>query len=266
MKIHELRKAFPDVSRADLNFLLCHLFRCNPAQLAQVKEIAEAQIPHLYGWLERLRKGEPPQYIVQKAWFYGLEFQVDTRVLIPRYDTEVLVQALLHKLRGNESILEIGIGSGVISICLQSYFPELNIHATDIDARALEVAHLNIKRRGMDIKLFEADLFPDTDQKYDLIVSNPPYIAPDEYLNLEAKVRDYEPRIALLAEAEGLACYKAILSRVHHYLNEQALLAFEHGVSQQQALQNLTESAGFKTLQKGKDLAMRDRFLILQKT
>lgn len=265
MKIHDLRKVFCDVSRADLNFLLCNLFHCNPAQLAQFKELSESQISILYPWLERLRKGEPPQYIVQRAWFFGMVFYVDNRVLIPRYDTEVMVQALLQRLRGNEKVLEIGTGSAAISICLKKYFPDLVIHATDIDPKALQVAAINCQRKGVDIELIEADLFPDNEMQYNVIVSNPPYISAAEYIKLEPQVRDYEPRKALLADDEGLSYYKKILLRAQPYLADRAILAFEHGATQQQQILALTESKGFKTLQKGKDLAMRDRFLILQK-
>lgn len=265
MNTDEILGAFPEVSRADLNYLLCDVFSCNPAELPQFTELPEDKVQLLYGWISRLKQGEPPQYILQKAWFYGLEFYVDARALIPRYDTEVLCQALLEKLKGDETVLEIGIGSGAISITLKTHFPDLQIRGTDIDSGALEVAAINIKRHQTRIELIQADLFPQAELKYDLIVSNPPYISPTEYLALETSVQGYEPRLALLAEDDGLSIYKRIIERASNYLKDGGLLAFEHGNTQQQALLCLTESANYKTLQKGKDLAQRDRFLILQK-
>ena len=265
MKKDEILGAFPEVSRADLNYLLCDIFSCNPAELPQFTELSEEKVSLLYSWISRLRQDEPPQYILQKAWFYGLEFYVDARVLIPRYDTEVLCQALLERLKGDEAVLEIGIGSGAISITLKTHFPDLEIQGTDIDSGALEVAAINSKRHSAKIELIQADLFPQGEPKYDLIVSNPPYISLAEYKTLDIKVQGYEPRLALLAEDDGLAIYKRIIDKASNYLKDGGLLAFEHGNMQQQALLCLTESANYKTLQKGKDLAQRDRFLILQK-
>ncbi|MCB5253762.1 MAG: peptide chain release factor N(5)-glutamine methyltransferase [Candidatus Cloacimonadaceae bacterium] len=265
MKTDEIFRAYPEVSRADLNYLLCEIFSCSPAELPQHQELPEDQLPLLHSWISRLKQDEPPQYILQKAWFYGLEFYVDARALIPRFDTEVLVSALLEKLRGDETVLEIGIGSAAISITLKTHFPLLKIQGTDIDPQALEVAAINVKRHQTQIELIQADLFPETILKYDLIVSNPPYIAAAEYQALESRVREHEPKLALLAEDDGLAVYKRIIAKASDYLKDSGLLAFEHGNTQQQALIGLTESAHYKTLQKGKDLAQRDRFLILQK-
>ncbi|MCB5263100.1 MAG: peptide chain release factor N(5)-glutamine methyltransferase [Candidatus Cloacimonetes bacterium] len=265
MKKDDILRAFPELSPSDLNYLLCDLLSCTPAELPQYQELPEDKNHLLNSWICRLKQGEPPQYIIQKAWFYGLEFYVDQRVLIPRYDTEVLVAALLDRLRGDETVLEIGIGSAAISIILKSHFPDLQIVGTDIDPGALEVADINVKGHKTQIELIQADLFPESNLKYELIVSNPPYISPAEYQALETRVQGYEPKLALWAEDEGLAIYKRILNKASNYLEDGGLLAFEHGNTQQQALLCLTESANYKTLQKGKDLAQRDRFLILQK-
>lgn len=265
MRKNEILGEYPELSRADLDYLLCEIFSCNPAELPQFTCVPEAKVPLLKSWISRLQQGEPPQYILQKAWFYGLEFYVDARVLIPRYDTEVLVQALIDRLKGDETVLEIGIGSAAISVALKTHFPDLCIQGTDIDLKALEVAAINIKRHRTKIELIQADLFPEGDHKYDLIVSNPPYISPAEYESLETRVQRYEPKLALWAEDDGLAVYKRIIDKASIYLKDDGLLALEHGNKQQQALLCLTESANYKTLQKGKDLAQRDRFLILQK-
>ncbi len=265
MKTRQLYKSYPDLSRSDLDFLLCALFSCSRAELFKHKTLNQYERETIISWINRLQKGEPPQYITHKAWFYGLTLFVDSRVLIPRHDTEVIVFAILKLLKGSESLLEIGIGSGAISMALKSHFPQLVIHATDISAPALEVARKNLIRHKMQVELFHADLYPPEQFAYDLIISNPPYIPAQEYLQLENRVRDFEPRQALLADEDGLSVYKRILQRAPDYLKNGGILAFEHGDEQQKALLSLTESAGFKTLEKGKDLAMRDRFLLLKK-
>lgn len=213
-------------------------------------------------WLRRLQQGEPPQYVARKAWFYGLELYVDPRVLIPRFDTEVLVEAVLAMLSPGDRVLEIGAGSGAIALALKSQCPELSVLATDIDEGALEVARINRDKLQLKVELVHADLFPPEAEPFDLIISNPPYISAEEYHGLAARVKDYEPAIALIAENDGLAFYLRIISRAPRYLRDGGILAFEHGYNQQQALRNLTESAGFETLQMGKDLALQDRFLI----
>ncbi|MCK9557737.1 MAG: peptide chain release factor N(5)-glutamine methyltransferase [Candidatus Cloacimonetes bacterium] len=262
IKAFELEKEFPTVPHADFAFLLCNLKHCTPGQLAIEQTLSPDEADALKRWLARVQSGEPPQYVVQKAWFYALELYVDPRVLIPRFDTEVLVEALIPHLVDNAKVLEIGVGSGAISLALKQSRPDLQIIATDIDAKALEVARINSNNLNLPIKLLNADLFPENEHRFDAVVSNPPYISPEEYSDLEESVRDHEPKIALLAADNGLEFYKRILDKVSQYLSPGGILAFEHGSRQQADLLHLTESAGFKILQKGRDLADRDRFLI----
>nr|MDK2850624.1 release factor glutamine methyltransferase [Candidatus Cloacimonadota bacterium] len=265
MNIRDLFITYADLSREDIVFILCEVLSCQPSEILPQINLTPNQLKQFRSWAERLRDHEPPQYIIHKAWFYGLEFYVDQRVLIPRFDTECLLEALIKYLKGKEKILEIGIGSGAISITLKHLFPELNIICTDINPAAIEVANINASKHKVQIQIVQADLFPDTDALYDVIVSNPPYISPDEYDKLEPKVRDHEPRIALYAESDGLEFYKRILAKADMFLKKNSILAFEHGAFQQKALIGLTENRGYEILQKGRDLANRDRFLILKK-
>ncbi len=264
MKAIDLHKEFPTISQADFNFLLCNLKHCNPGQVSLNQSLNSAEVTTMQEWLGRLLGGEPPQYVVHTAWFFSMELYVDPRVLIPRYDTEVLVDALLPYLVPKAKVLEIGVGSGAISLALKKSRADLQIFATDIDGGALDVARKNSIRLQLPIYLVQADLFPASEGDFDLIVSNPPYISPEEYLELESTVRDKEPKIALLAADKGFAFFKRILDKAPQYLKAGGILAFEHGNKQQSALQNLTESAGFRLLQKGRDLAGRDRFLIVK--
>lgn len=262
MAIDLLRQEFRDIPYADFSFLLCALWACSPGEVAFHKELCDNQESRLREWLKRLQAGEPAQYVAQKAWFYGLELYVDARVLIPRFDTEVLVEAVLAYLTTGDRVLDIGTGSGAIALALKSQNPQLQITATDIDRGALEVACKNRDLLNMDIDFVNADLFPAEAEAYSLIVSNPPYISAAEYAKLEPRVKDFEPCLALRAEAEGMLLFQRIIDQAPRFLKDGGILAFEHGYNQQQALRNLTESAGFETLQTGKDLAQRDRFLI----
>ncbi len=265
MKVRDLFLENEELRREDLVFLLCELLDCNPSEIDLQTQLSPAKQALFQGWAKRLREHEPPQYIIHKSWFYGLEFYVDHRVLIPRYDTESLLEAVMKLLSGNEKVLEIGLGSGAISITLKHIFPSLDITATDIDPAAIEIAKHNADRHETPIRIVQADLFPDFEDRYDLIISNPPYISPDEYNQLSAMVRCYEPRLALYAEGKGLDFYRRILAKAEDFLRVDGILAFEHGATQQNELIGLTEKRGFEILQKGRDLANRDRFLILKK-
>ena len=181
--------------------------------------------------LERLKKGEPVQYIVGSVNFYGYELKVDKRVLIPRRETEELVEEVIKKSRNfsNPSIADIGTGSGAIAVALSK---ELNtkIYASDISKDALNVASDNINQTKSDVILYHGDMlapFIDNNIKLDIIVSNPPYIKFDE--EIEAVVKNNEPKIALYANNNGLEFYEKILKKSKYVLNEKFLIAFEIG-------------------------------------
>lgn len=260
----EICRAYPELKKEDISFLLCEILDVSASELTLVQEIPEDKRAILKGYLKELGQGRPPQYITNTAYFYGLRLYVDERVLIPRFDTEPLVEAILPYLKGEEKVLEIGVGSGAISIALRARYPALDIHATDISEGALEVAILNASKYGGDIKFHLADLFPVSERGFALIISNPPYIPSEEYQKLDKMVKDYEPKSALLAKNKGLAVYHKILKKAPLYLQKKGLIAFEHGATQQKELALLTEKASFKILQMGKDLALRDRFIIAE--
>jgi release factor glutamine methyltransferase len=255
---------FDDLDPEDVKFLLCSLLSCSRSELPFRNNLNSYQIDLLRSWLIRLQNGEPPQYITNKAWFYGLELYVDNRVLIPRFDTEPLVEATLKYLKDDAHLLEIGVGSAAISLALKSRKPTIKVTATDISPDVLQVAKQNSLALGLDIDLVLADLFPSRAGVFDVIVSNPPYISDHEYQNLHSRVKDYEPIGALLADHDGMIFYERILAGAPQYLVPGGILALEHGYNQQSQLQSLTESTGFEILQKGEDLAGLDRFLILK--
>ena len=246
-----------------LNFLLAGLLDCSvPAlKLQHNRKLAPPQQASIRDALLRLEKGEPPQYILGKTWFYCLELKVDPRVLIPRPETEGLVKLALERLKPEARVLEIGTGSGAIAIALKQTGPNLSVMATDISSAALELARDNASRHICAIDFVEADLFPPGDFRFDLVVSNPPYISEKEYSELEPMVRDYEPRQALLAAEEGLEFYRHLFSGLPNHLNDGGLALFEHGALQRQNIIALGAEAGFECCLAKDDLAGRNRYL-----
>lgn len=248
---------------ADLAWLLAGWLDCPvPALTLQLnRELDPARQALIRAGLLRLAQGEPPQYILGKAWFYGLELLVDHRVLIPRPETEGLVELALQLLEPAARVLEIGTGSGAIAIALKHERPDLALTATDISAAALDLARANASRHGCLIGFLAADLYPAGAGPFDLVISNPPYISAAEYGELETKVRDFEPRQALLAEENGLQIYRRLFARLRNHLADNGLSLFEHGFAQREAITALGAAAGFECCLAQDDLAGRNRYL-----
>ncbi len=265
MRLEPYYALAPSAVEGDIRHLIAEYLGVSVSELALVNDPDYNQQVQICAMIEKLRSGIPPQYILQSAWFYGFSFYVDSRVLIPRFDTEVMVEALEKYLKPGMRVLDIGTGSGVIAITLKKLHPELELHASDLSSDALAVAQHNARQHQVDVTLHHVDLFPDTPRLFDVIISNPPYISSQEYENLDPMVKDHEPVSALLADDDGLEYYHRIINEAAKRLHTGGIMAFEHGCTQQQQVLCLTEKAGFISLEMGKDLAGRDRFLILQK-
>lgn len=215
--------------------------------------------------IKRLENGEPVQYIVGNVDFYGLTFKVDKRVLIPRFETEGLVEKVLKLIdKDNIKILDIGTGSGCIAITLKHELNKAIVDACDISDDALEVAKSNAKLNNTNINFIESDLFSNIHDKYDLIISNPPYIAYDE--EIDEIVKNNEPHLALYADDKGMILYKEIFKQALNYLNDKYILAFEIGYMQGEELKK-EASKYFKdaNIYTEKDLAGKDRYLFIIK-
>lgn len=197
---------------------------------------------HVEEELERVRKGEALQYVVGNVDFYGLPFLVNPNVLIPRWETEELVDRTLKLLKEhflNPSILDIGTGSGCIAITLSKKLKCI-VDACDISREALQVALKNKEMNQANVTFIESDIFSNIEKKYDCIVSNPPYIAFDE--EIMEVVKNNEPHLALYAKENGLYFYKEILKNAQRFIKEKYLLAFEIGASQKEAIVSLATS------------------------
>lgn len=193
--------------------------------------------------LEKLEKGYPVQYIIGNVEFYGNIINVSEKVLIPRFETEYLIEKTLKYFNkfniSKPNILEIGTGSGCISIALKKSL-DANILAIDISAEALEVAKLNALNNDVDITFLQKDIHEfETEAKYDLIISNPPYVPFNS--NVDQKTK-YEPQNAIFAPEDGIYFYKIILERLHNNLNKDYLIAFEIGDKEGNLIKNIVKS------------------------
>jgi len=195
--------------------------------------------------VKRRARHEPLAYIRGHCEFWSLDFTVTPAVLIPRPDTEVLVEEALKYLPDSGRVLDIGTGSGAIAIALAHEKPKAQVSAIDVSAEALAVAEQNAAANGVQVAFAAGDLAKFSGGPYDLVVSNPPYIAESEREALMPEVRDYEPGLALFAGADGLEAYRAIVARAPAQLAAGGWLLFEVGHTQANAVRELLKAAGF---------------------
>jgi len=195
--------------------------------------------------VKRRARHEPLAYIRGHVEFWSLDFTVTPAVLIPRPDTEVLVEEALKRLPDTGRVLDIGAGSGAIAIALAHEKPKAHVEAIDVSEEALAVAAKNAAANGVQVVFKTGDLAEFAGGPFDLIVSNPPYIAEGERETLMPEVRDYEPGLALFAGADGLDAYRAIVARAPVQLKADGWLLFEVGHTQADAVRELLSAAGF---------------------
>lgn len=210
----------------------------------QRETISDTDLAALTSVAQRLKNNEPPQYIVGWAEFCDLKLAVDERVLIPRPETEELVQMILaENEQGRRTVLDIGTGSGAIALALAEKRKEWEITASDVSEKALELAQLNAKTYLLSLNFILSDVFENISGQYDIIVSNPPYIAFDETYEMDQSVIRFEPESALFAEKQGLAIYQKIAEAAHQFLKPQGKIYLEIGYKQGQAVKDLFEKA-----------------------
>lgn len=213
--------------------------------------------------LKELEQGKPVQYIVGNVDFFGINLKVNENVLIPRFETEELVDKVIKyakQLNKKLKIVDIGTGSGAIAITLKKKL-NANVTATDVSEFALEVAKENALLNNVHINFKQGNLLEPLNEKYDILVSNPPYIAYDE--EIMEIVKNNEPHLALYAPNNGLYCYEEILKNARNYLNDKALIAFEIGEKQGEAIKELSLKYLGIEAKIEKDLQGRDRFAFI---
>jgi release factor glutamine methyltransferase len=238
-------------ARRDAELLLLDQLRLSHAQLLANpdRELTEEEEFFFWQSIHRRAASEPVQYILGKQEFYGLDFHVSPAVLIPRPETELLVETVLQQLPRDESvkILDVGTGSGILAVTLASHLHHAEITAVDISLDAIGVARRNAEAHHVAdrIRFVVSDLLSGLDQRlgcFDAIVSNPPYVAETERASLSPEVRDYEPASALFAGETGLDIYRRLIPEAHNALKPNGLLALEIGHSQEDEIAALLDS------------------------
>lgn len=208
----------------------------------------------------------PIQYIFGYQEFYGRRFEVNKNVLIPRPETELLVEECIKKLVENNGkyVLDIGAGSGAIGVSIAKELPNTKVLACDLSEEALEVAQINATKNGAEnIKFVKSDVFSAITYKtFDLIVSNPPYIPQEEYETLQVEVKLHEPQMALTDAKDGYYFYRKISKEAIEFLNNKGILAFEVGYNQSLKVKEFMEKSGFKNIEILKDYSGIDRIVI----
>ena len=237
---------------------ICGITR-NFYYLHQTEEMPKSREALYFQAVERRCQHIPLQHLTGKQEFMGLTFAVTPDVLIPRQDTEVLVEEALKYLKPGMEALDLCTGSGCIGISLKHFVPEASIWACDISEKALAVAEKNAGSNQTDIHFVCSDIFEKIDKKFDMIVSNPPYIPSAQIGELMPEVRDHEPAAALDGREDGLYFYHKITEGSSAHLKEKGMLIYEIGYDQGKAVSKILEENGFEEIAVLQDLAGLDR-------
>lgn len=231
------------------------------------EEIEPETLNKIKKQIEELASGMPIQYIIGKQEFMGLDFFVNSDVLIPQPDTEILVQEVIEISKRYEKpkILDLCTGSGAIAVSLKKYISNAKIMASDISVKALEVAKINAENNNTKIGFICSDLFENIKEQFDIIATNPPYIKKDVIKTLNKEVKN-EPILALNGGQDGLDFYKKIISEAYKHLVENGYLCMEIGYDQKDEVINLIESSKkYEQIYSKKDLAGNDRIIICKR-
>jgi len=247
-----------DSPELDTQVLLCHALDCNTAKLIAWPELelSNTQQQQFEQLITQRQQGTPVAYLTGHREFWSLDLMVNPATLIPRPDTELLVETILTRFNNKLKLADLGTGSGAIAIALASERPQWEITATDISSDALNVARFNAEQHQItNIQFFQGAWFePLVDNRFDIIVSNPPYIANDDKHLKTGDVR-FEPDTALASGPTGMDDIKHLCQHAHQHLNTGGLLIFEHGYEQQKDTLNCLQKNNFSDIMQLKDLA-----------
>jgi len=272
---HDLRKAGVPEARREAGSLLAHIIGRDRTFIISHADdpIGEEQLEKFRTALQWRAGGKPLQYITGHQEFFGLDFEVTSDVLIPRPETELLVETALKLVPNREAaplICDVGTGSGCVAVTLLHELPHARGMAIDISPAAIEVAKRNARSHGVDERLefVVSDCFAEVDSRspvFDLVVSNPPYVATRELEGLQREVHDYEPHLALEAGADGLSIIRRLLVDAGAYLKTGGHFIFEIGFDQHEAVEQLIVQRVWKLLNIHRDLQGIPRTVALEK-
>jgi len=227
------------------------------------KELTPFQEEKLRAIVERRKTREPLQYIFGFVPFYNIALHCDERALIPRDETSLVVERAMELIKKHslKTVLDIGTGTGAIALTVKHNMPEVRVTASDISEKALSLAQENAKALSLEVELIKSDLFESISGKFDMIISNPPYISSADMEKLEREL-SFEPRNALEGGADGLDFYRDIMAEAREHLNENGIIVFEIGYDQGSALKALFAKYGFIDSVIEKDYSGIDRIAI----
>lgn len=270
MKVDDLIVYGKSKVHSDLaKMLLADLMGVNALELLTIldQEVEEEIIDTYKYRVDELRKGRPIQYIIGNVNFCGNILEINENVLIPRFETEQLVENTIKRIdelwQGKEiDLIDLGCGSGAIGLSIKKKLPKVNITLLDISGSALEVAKKNSDNLNISAKFIQNDMLENIANRYDVIISNPPYIKTNE--EIEEIVKNNEPHLALYGGIDGLDYYKKILSHVKENINDKYLIAFEIGDTQKEDIFNLVEQYLTNyNIECIKDFSNRDRMIFI---
>jgi release factor glutamine methyltransferase len=263
------------IDRLETILILCKLLDVDKSYIYTYgdKEVEDYIADKFLELMEKRHSGYPIQYILREREFMGLDFYLEEGVLVPRPDTEVLVEYIIEYIKKNYkedniNVLDIGIGSGAIALSMAYYLKNIQVVGIDISHTAIKVANINKEKFKLsNVNFYKGDLFKaleglNMEGKFDIIVSNPPYIKRLDIESLDIQVKDYEPRLALDGGIDGLDFYRRITKRSLEYLKDNSLLIYEIGYEQGKEVEDILKVWGFKDISILKDLGGHDRVVL----
>lgn len=271
-ELERLRQADIPEADSDIRLLAMDVTGCTYSTLIlrMAEEVKEEQAQRLHAYVTERMTHKPCQYILGTQDFMGMEFATAPEVLIPRPETEILVEQACERLTvfrekktGSSAlrVLDMCCGSGCIGISVAKLVPGVSVVLADISDAAIALTRKNLKRLQADCTVVQTDLFAQIEGKYDMIISNPPYIRTDEIPKLMAEVRDFEPHLALDGKADGLYFYDKIIREAREYLYEDGYILFEIGQDQLDDVRGLLVENGYTDIEGIKDYAGLDRIV-----
>lgn len=263
---NELKKEFSQqsIDVADVDFIISEVLGVSRTELVLIDEIELEHVEEIKNKATERLSNVPVEKIFNKSYFYGLEFWVDENVLSPRPETEIVVEEALESIKQNNysSVLDLCTGSGCIAISIKKNAQAI-VTASDISTKALQIAKSNAKKHNLEINFIKSNMFENLEGKFDLIVSNPPYIDTQEIELLDKEVKEHDPFIALDGGELGLKYYNIIHDNLRKVLNDDGMLILEIGDEQKDLIVSLFND--FDLVKSLKDYSGNDRVLIFKK-